>query len=90
VPRYPKGIVHYGMRYVGDEELLLHGFVDTDWAGDASTRNNTFSYCFTLGSGMISWFSRKKETTVLSLAKEGNMTVSSTCCEAIWLCKLIV
>jgi len=28
VIRYLKGTIHYGMRYGGDGELLLHGFVD--------------------------------------------------------------
>jgi hypothetical protein len=41
VLKYLKGTVHYGMRYVGDGEFLLHGFVDSDWAGDASTRKST-------------------------------------------------
>jgi len=27
---YLKGTVHYGLRHVGDGELVLHGFVDSD------------------------------------------------------------
>jgi hypothetical protein len=51
---YLKGTFHYGLRYVGDGELMLHGFVDLDWAGDASARKSTSGFCFNLGSGMIS------------------------------------
>jgi len=50
VLRYLKGIVHYGMRYVGDGELLLHGFVESDYARDATTRKSTSGYYFNLGS----------------------------------------
>jgi hypothetical protein len=49
VLRYLKGTIHYGLRYVGDGELMLHGFVDSDWAGDASARKSTLGFCFSLG-----------------------------------------
>jgi hypothetical protein len=51
---YLKGTIHYGMRYAGDGELLLHGFVDFDWVGDASARKITYGFCFNLGTCMIS------------------------------------
>ena len=47
VLRYLKGTIHYGMKYEGDGELLLHGFVDSDWDGYASSRKSTSSYCET-------------------------------------------
>jgi hypothetical protein len=30
VLRYLKGTIHHGLRYVGNGELMLHGFVDSD------------------------------------------------------------
>jgi hypothetical protein len=65
VIKYLKGIVHYGMRYVRDGEFLLHGFVDSDSAVDASTPNSTFRYCFNLVLGMISWFNKKQVALIL-------------------------
>jgi hypothetical protein len=44
-----KGTFHYGMRYVGDGELLLHGYIDSNWAGDASARKITSMFCFSFG-----------------------------------------
>lgn len=66
---------------MGDGELLLHGFVDSDWAGHASARKSTLGFCFSLGRSIILWFSRKRLTVALSLAE----AASSASCEAIWL-----
>lgn len=33
-----KGIVHYGLRYERDGEMMMHGFIDSDWAGDKDNR----------------------------------------------------
>lgn len=51
--QYLKGIGHYGLAYVGDSELILHGFIDYDWTTDASATKSTLGFCFSLGSGMI-------------------------------------
>lgn len=49
--------------------MLLHGFVDSDWAGDASEWKSTSSYCFSLGTSMISSFNGKHATVAHSLAE---------------------
>ena len=53
VMRYLKGTLDYGLRYVSDGEIRLHGFTDSDWAGSAKDRKSTSRCCFSLGSGMI-------------------------------------
>ena len=32
---YLKCAVHYGLRYVVGDELMMYAFVDSDWLGDA-------------------------------------------------------
>jgi len=81
--------VHFGLRYVVDGELVLHGFSDSDWVGSANDRRSTSVCCFSLCSGMISWFSRKQTSVALSLEEAEYMAASSASCEAIWLCKLL-
>jgi hypothetical protein len=66
---------------VGDGELLHHGFVGSYWVGDASGRKSTSFFCFSLGIGMISWFSRKWWIVTLSSAEVEHMAASSTNCE---------
>ena len=57
--RYLKGTVDYGIKYEVNQKINLHGYVDLDWEGSATNRKSTSGCCFSLGSRMISWFSRK-------------------------------
>jgi hypothetical protein len=58
--RYLCGTIGYGLRYVSGGDVKLQGYIDYDWARSAVDRNSTYGCCFSLGSGMISWLSRKK------------------------------
>ena len=52
--------ITYGLRYTSSNGVLLSGYTDSDWAGSAVDRKSTSGYCFSMGSAMISWFSRKQ------------------------------
>ena len=54
-----KGTVDYGLKYDANQKINLEGYVDSDWAGSAIDRKSTSWCCFSMGSGVISWFSRK-------------------------------
>ena len=45
------------------------GYIDSDFAGSLDDRKRTFGYVFHLGSGVISWVSKKKPIVTLSSAK---------------------
>jgi hypothetical protein len=53
-------------------------------------RKNTSGCGFSLGSGMISWLSRKQTSVALSTTKAEYITASVASHEAVWLRKLIV
>jgi hypothetical protein len=67
--RYIRGTLNYGLRYPSNNDIQLHGFDDSDWAGSADDRNNTSSICFSLGSVMISWASKKHKSVALNTAE---------------------
>ena len=67
--RYLKGTIDLGLYYDGFHEYRLYGYTDTDWAGSISDRESTSSGCYSLGSTMISWFSRKQSSVALSTAE---------------------
>ena len=67
VMRYLKGTLDFGLRYALDGKIRLHGFIDLDWVGSAEDRKSTSGCYFSLGSGMISWFSRNKSSIALSM-----------------------
>ena len=66
------------------------GYKDLDWVGGVVDRKSTSGCYFRLGSGVVSWFSRKQKLVALSSAEAKYMVASQVSCEAIWLRKLLV
>jgi hypothetical protein len=48
VLRYLRGIVEYGLRYLGGDRVELHGYTEFYRAGSALDRINTSGCCFSL------------------------------------------
>jgi hypothetical protein len=89
VMRDLKGTLDYGLCYTGDHDFRLYGYTDSDWAGSASDRKCTSGCCFSLGSTMTSWQSRKQSNIALSTTEAKYIAACSAICEAIWLRKLL-
>jgi hypothetical protein len=83
VLRYIRGTINYGLRYTASSNIQLHGFTDSDWAGSAEDRKSTSGMCFSLGSAMISWGSRKQKSVALSTAEAEYMAACEACIEAV-------
>ena len=49
-----------------NHKINLEGYVDLYWAGIAIDKNNTSGCCFSIRSGVISWFGRMESCMVLS------------------------
>ena len=62
---------------------------DLDWVGSAIDRKSNLGCCFSIGSGVISWFSRKQSCVALSTTEAEYVAACSASCEAIWLRKLL-
>ncbi|KAJ8499382.1 hypothetical protein OPV22_009934 [Ensete ventricosum] len=60
-----------------------------DWAGDLDDRKSTSGNIFSLGSGAISWSSKKQATTALSTSEAEYVAATSAACQAIWLRRLL-
>ena len=59
--------IYFGLYYDGSHKYRLYGYIDADWAGSISDRkSSTTGGCYSLGSTMISWFSRKQFSVALS------------------------
>ena len=87
--RYLKGTQDYGLRYTSGGGVLLHGFSDSDWAGSVQDRKSTSGFCFSMGSAMVSWLSRKQGSIALSIAEAEYVSASDASREAVWLRKLL-
>jgi hypothetical protein len=89
VMRYLKGTLDCGLSY-NDHDFKLSGYTDSDWAGSVSERKSTSRCCFSLGSAMISWQSRKQSSIALSTTEAEYIAACSASCEAIWLQKSLI
>ena len=86
---YLKGTLDYGIRYAFISEIKLHGYAYSDWGGSDKDRKISSGCCFSLGSGMISWFSRKKTSIALSTTEVEYIAACSTCSKAVWIQKML-
>ena len=68
--RYLKGMIDYGLKYEADQKINLEGYVDSDWIGSAIDRKRTLGCYFSMGLGVISWFSKNKSYVKLSKTEE--------------------
>ena len=63
VVRYLKGTRSFSLELGGSNPVRLLGFSDSDYANCPDTSRSIGGYCFSLGSGMVSWASRKQHHT---------------------------
>ena len=87
--RYLRGTVDYGLKYEANQNINLEVYVDSDWVGSAIDRKSTLGCCFSMGSGVIYWFSWKQYCVALSIAEEKYVTACSTSCDTVWIRKLL-
>ncbi len=63
----------------------MAGYTDADWAGDRDTWRSTSGFVFNVGSGVISWSSKRQPTVALSTCEAEYMGQTQTTKEAVWL-----
>ena len=66
VMRYLKGTSDCGLINAFDSEFILNGYTNSDCVGSVEDIKRTLGCCFSLGSCVISWLSRKKTSVALS------------------------
>ena len=81
----PEGYSLLWAQYDANQKINLEGYVDSDWVGSAIDRKSTSGCCFSMGSGVISWFSKKQSCVVLSTTEVEYVSSFSASCEVVWM-----
>ena len=91
VLKYIKGTTDLGLFFDGSlkDALILHGFMDADWANDTADRRSTSAYLFKLCGAPVSWKSKRQPTVSLSTTEAEYMAASLATQEAVWLRQLL-
>jgi hypothetical protein len=78
-----------GLRLIlGSPSFDLKGFSDSSWA-EEENRKSHMGYRFTVGSGIISWSSRRQATVAGSSMEAEYIAASEASREALWLQSLL-
>eukprot|EP00253_Pinus_taeda_P006096 PITA_06096 len=87
--RYVKGTKMFGILYNVSKHSDLVGYTDSDWAGSVDDRKNTSGYVFHMGSGAISWASKKQSIAALSTTEAEYVAATATACQAVWMRRML-
>eukprot|EP00253_Pinus_taeda_P018634 PITA_18634 len=61
----------------------------SDWAGSVDDRKSTSGYVFHMGSGAISWASKKQSIVALSIAEAEYVAATVGACQAVWMRRML-
>ena len=87
--RYVKGTEGFGILYTTNDDFKLVGYTDSDCAGSIDNRKSIFGYMFHMGSGAISWASKKQPIVSQSTAEVEYIAANAAACQAIWLRRIL-
>jgi hypothetical protein len=74
---------------LGGPDAVLEGFTDASWADNQDDRRSSQGYCFTLGTGMISWKATRSPAVALSSCEAELYGGTSAAQELLWLKRLL-
>ncbi|KAM0065667.1 putative RNA-directed DNA polymerase [Helianthus debilis subsp. tardiflorus] len=89
VLRYVKHTPSYGVLFKRESKVKLSGFCDADYAKDPSTRRSTTGFVFMIGSGAVSWCSKRQPTVSLSTTEAEYRAAAMAAQECTWLIRLL-
>ena len=78
IVRYIKGTTNYDIKYSYSQNFNLISYSDSDWASSIDDMRRTTGFCFSFGSGVFSWCSKKQEVIAQSTAKAEYVAANAT------------
>lgn len=74
---------------LGSKSKGLVGFTDASYGNDKDTCRSIAGYCFSMGSGVITWASRRQKTVAKSTCEAEYVGAADATSELLWLCQLL-
>jgi hypothetical protein len=65
--------------------MILTGYSDSDYAGDATDRRSTIGYVFLLYDAAVTWAARKQQSISTSTTEAEYVGLCNAAKEVIWL-----
>lgn len=89
VLKYLKTTKDYGIKYTAADNpqnnLVITGYSDADFAGDLEGRRSTTGYVFKANDNVITWRTQRQQCVTCSTTEAEYIAASEACKEAIWL-----
>ncbi|XP_042415174.1 uncharacterized mitochondrial protein AtMg00810-like [Zingiber officinale] len=89
VLRYVQGTTDLGLSFQKNHTLNLVGYCGSDLGGSLDDMKSTSGYCFSFGSAMISWLSKKQQSVAQSSAEAEYVSASLATSQTIWLQRIL-
>jgi hypothetical protein len=86
---YVNDTLLYGIWYSRETNLVVAGYSDADWAGNADDRKSTSGGCFYVGNNLVAWMSKKQASISLSTAEAKYIAAGSCCTQLLWMKTLL-
>jgi hypothetical protein len=75
----------YGITYRREASVNLHGYCDSDWAGDVDNRRSTSGWVMMLGGGAVAWQSKLQKAAAQSSCEAEYVAAGMAACEISWI-----
>nr|GEX79198.1 hypothetical protein [Tanacetum cinerariifolium] len=83
--RYLRGTINWGLWYSKDTAMALTAYVDANHAGCQDTRRSTSRSAQFLRDKLVSWSSKKQESTVISTTEAEYLAMFGFCAQILWM-----
>nr|GEY71644.1 hypothetical protein [Tanacetum cinerariifolium] len=83
--RYLRGTVNRGLWYPKDSSIALTAFANVDHTGCQDTRRSTSGSMQFLGDRLVSWSSKRQQSTTISSTKAEYIALSGYCAQVLWM-----
>ncbi|KAG6538567.1 hypothetical protein ZIOFF_003691 [Zingiber officinale] len=89
VLRYVQGTTDLGLSFQKNHALNLVDYCGSDLGGSLDDMKSTSGYCFSFGSAIFSWLSKKQQSVAQSSEEAEYILASVATSQAIWLRRIL-